>query len=297
MCPEPVAKYLLEHREELHEGEGGDPRMSGERHCEDGSEGKGTGTAEGGPSAEEPAPPRPSARAERQLAAKISSPLVIGITGSTRSGKSTLAARFARAFGPDACAIVGQDDFRFPGADVPEDSWVEVDGVWLRNWETPSLTDWIAFEGAIQQAAATRRIVLAEGYSLLHSERVRRMLCGVIWVEIDELTCWQRRGHSYPQNWDRDAYFSQCIWSAHQRYRASVFDAKAGIAKAFVDRMLVVSGSEPLRALCSQALTSVQSWAAAGAPVDHHPVGDMPATLPQFRHPGGAVRRRERRSP
>lgn len=247
MCPEPVAKYLLAHREELY-GEERD-------------------FAESGPSEKGPALSIPVTLVERPRAATISSPLVIGMTGSTRSGKSTLATRLAQALGHDACAVVGQDDFRLSGKNVPEDSWEEVNGDWLRNWETPSLTNWVAFEGAIEQVAATGRVVLAEGYSLLHSECVRRMLHGVIWVEIDESTCWERR-HSYPRGWDRAAYFSQCIWTAHRRYQASVFDGEASIGKTFAGRMLLVSGSEPLDALCSQVLTFVQSWAAVGAVVD-----------------------------
>lgn len=190
--------------------------------------------------------------------------LVIGITGATRSGKTTLAGRILETLGARICTVVAQDRYRLTGKRAAEDSWVERDGAWVRNWETPNQTDWHAFDLDVRQAAKVATIVIVEGYCLLHSNRLCQMLHGLVWVDIDAATCKGRRS-SYPRGWDRAAYFSECIWPAHTNYRASVFGGAAilgrsGKSSAFGSQVLHLRGTDPPEELLSKALQHLQSW-------------------------------------
>merc|ERR1711974_218955 len=91
-------------------------------------------------------------------------------------------------------------------------------------------------------------VVIVEGYCLLHDARVCDLLQGLIWVDIDEKTCKQRRT-SYPRGWDHTAYFDECIWPAHSRYQELVFGCAhdlgvAGKSACFAERTLLLFGTD-----------------------------------------------------
>mmetsp|Transcript_110705 Transcript_110705/g.202938 ORF Transcript_110705/g.202938 Transcript_110705/m.202938 type:complete len:576 (-) Transcript_110705:103-1830(-) len=181
---------------------------------------------------------------------------VVGISGASHSGKSTLARNLLRMFGEKTCMVVGQDDFRLGGNQVSPDSWVQRDGCWLRDWETPNQTDWLAFCEAVRKATATYSIVLVEGFCLLHDDAMCKLLQGFIWVETEKDTC-SRRRKSYPKHWDPTTYFEECIWAAHLRYRAAVFGEAqemgvSGKSAQFAPRALLAFGYESQEALCHQ---------------------------------------------
>mmetsp|Transcript_55924 Transcript_55924/g.166365 ORF Transcript_55924/g.166365 Transcript_55924/m.166365 type:complete len:253 (-) Transcript_55924:279-1037(-) len=118
---------------------------------------------------------------------------VVGIAGATRLGKSSPARLLAEDLGAGVCAVVAQDNCRRTGSKVAVESWIDMDGTWPRNRETPNQTDWPALERDVERAASNARIVLVEGFCLLHSHRLCRLLHGLIWVEIDAVACKSRR--------------------------------------------------------------------------------------------------------
>jgi len=192
------------------------------------------------------------------------SSFIVGITGASRAGKSLLSKNLARALATDLCQIVAQDDFRRTGKRAAEDSWVQKDATWLRNWETPNHTDWTAFEEAVRHAASSSNIVLVEGFCLLHSDAVRALLQSLIWIEIDEATLRHRR-RSCPKEWDATSYFDECIWPAYLQYRAMVFgDSEtlgcSGKSSSFTNCSQMLSGVETPTEICAQALSAVKHW-------------------------------------
>lgn len=195
--------------------------------------------------------------------------LLVGITGSTRSGKSTLADGACRAlneeFAADACGVVRQDDFL---SMRPDNMWIRRGDQWLKNWEVPERTDWAGLVRSIEQAAANHNIVLVEGFFLLYDERVRALLDRFVFVAIDEATCRERRG-GFPYGWpSNDAYFDECIWPSYRQYEAFLFSDKpqqlgdsAGVLAAVSpDHVLHLQGTESPDILVRTLTDWLRQW-------------------------------------
>lgn len=159
------------------------------------------------------------------------SPLVVGITGSTRSGKSWVAKLLAKRLGMPRGGIVEQDSFwcRAVRVRTPE-------GEELISEEEPDCTDHGAFAAAIQHAAENpenascgagegitggRGCVIAEGFQLLHDERVPRLLDHVFFLELGREDCIARRSAPRGALNPNPMSKKKCealVWPAHERY-------------------------------------------------------------------------------
>lgn len=93
---------------------------------------------------------------------------VIGLTGSTRSGKSWTAKvlKSALEIGGYSVRIVGQDDF------WERTVMVTVAGKQRSSQEETGCTNHGAFAAEIRSAANGHAFVIAEGFQLLHSAEV-----------------------------------------------------------------------------------------------------------------------------
>eukprot|EP00930_Biecheleria_cincta_P023819 TRINITY_DN17137_c0_g1_i1.p1 TRINITY_DN17137_c0_g1~~TRINITY_DN17137_c0_g1_i1.p1 ORF type:complete len:273 (+),score=23.27 TRINITY_DN17137_c0_g1_i1:102-920(+) len=187
--------------------------------------------------------------------------LIVGITGATGSGKSTLAtsvcdALQSRAPDPVASETVQQDFHR-----RYEQFWVAVGSLHLPDWEPAERSDWESLLISIEEAAARSRVVLVEGYCLLHDDRVWSLLDKVIWLEVDQDTCCDRRD-KWPTEWStKKAYFEQCIWPAHQRYKASVFQRSSDRQESGDKRIaLHMTATESIDKLASNLVEHVLAW-------------------------------------
>jgi len=149
-------------------------------------------------------------------------PLVIGITGCTRGGKSWTAKALRNAFTASlgangSVAVVGQDSFwRRPVRITCANGKVR------SSEEEPECTDHAAFAAAIQTARQSRRVVIAEGFQLLHAPEVAAQISHVFVLEIARDEAKRRRtvDRVHNPNPMSTSDFDDLVWPAHERYYA-----------------------------------------------------------------------------
>lgn len=148
-------------------------------------------------------------------------PVVIGLTGASRCGKSWVAKDLAEAFSlPHGC-IVGQDSYwkrsmrvRLPdGRDVMSD-------------EEPACVDNGKFVDAVERAITTatgqgQKVVIVDGFQLLHDPLIPPLLHQIWLLDLDEHECIQRRSAPRGPLNRHPMSRKQCkelLWPAHERY-------------------------------------------------------------------------------
>lgn len=127
--------------------------------------------------------------------------IVLGISGPTRSGKSSLALSLTSHFHLPPSSVVHQDKFWKPTHQRP----LVPAGVRLKcryNMESPDAVDWLRLESAIrrcresaqqQKNPAQRLIVIVEGFLLFTNERILNLLDRRIFITLPKQTCFERR--------------------------------------------------------------------------------------------------------
>jgi len=157
---------------------------------------------------------------------------VIGVTGPSGVGKTTLAGQLALALGSGAMtsAIVSQDMF-LKGACAPTYAERILDEENCRHMESPSHVDWEAMAGAFEAEAALlqgpRRVIVIEGYLLLHSPpAVLSSIDTMIMLTAGAEECLQRRARrSARAPAEADAlrqYFLRHVWPSYLNYTYSI---------------------------------------------------------------------------
>ena len=151
-------------------------------------------------------------------------PVVIGLTGPTRSGKSWVAKekRALEAAGTSA-GVVGQDAYWVRAVQI------KVDGRAVWSEEEPGCTDHAAFAEAIRRMGRERQVVIAEGFQLVRDPAVVQLLDSIYLFEIDHDVASRRRaaqgGTGRPNpNPQSPATFDQLTWPAHLRYLEECVD-------------------------------------------------------------------------
>jgi len=157
-------------------------------------------------------------------AADLSRPVVIGITGCTRSGKSRLAQAIRDELRLPQSSVVAQDAFWSHAVLVQASSGAEV-----VSEEEPECTDNTLFAAALQEAIAAavplpgrgRGCVIAEGFQLLHDDRVAGLLDYVFFIDLSRQECITRRSAPRGPSNPNPMSMEQCellVWPAHERY-------------------------------------------------------------------------------
>lgn len=188
--------------------------------------------------------------------------LVVGLTGPTKAGKSTLAegvcaALHASDAGIVSCEVVQQDFHR-----TREEFWMKHRDVHLPDWDSPERCDIRALLISVEEAAARSRVVLVEGFCLMHDKRVRALFDRVVWLELDESTCRERRVSHWPDGWhSSDEYFDECVWPAHKRYKVNRFDKSSNSVRGFPNgHTLTLSGIAQPEQLVDQLVQCLRGW-------------------------------------
>ena len=152
---------------------------------------------------------------------------VIAITGSSRSGKTTLARKMGLQLQHDGvkCKLIAQDDGVYR-------AWAPT---LLPNgrttWEGPQFTDWAKLHAAVAAAREQFEVVILEGYLVLdcleRAPALAAIINAVLWVESSKEIVVRRRT-SFPRGgngaWkSAQAYAAECVWPVHEAYVSRVF--------------------------------------------------------------------------
>ena len=198
---------------------------------------------------------------------------VVGITGAPSAGKTSLAQELQymlwERYGARSTKMISQQDFDL-GSSAGAGAWSWEHGKWLSYWESPDATDWKKMEHATLEATKHHPIVIVEGHCLFSSERMCRLLNGLIWMDVDQEGCWDRRAQ-YPEGWEPAHYFYKCLWPGHEEHLSQALGVQkwapgcggrsAGIGPT---RSLSLNGLDQPTALRERALNAVLRWALTG---------------------------------
>ncbi|CAE7654870.1 UCK2 [Symbiodinium sp. CCMP2592] len=204
-----------------------------------------------------------------QLAVDVSEPKIIGISGPTKAGKTTLASGIARKicgsdrklppqFGRDrverflggrgSCiSVVGQDSY-FKGGE--------------RNWELPEAIDhsWVLQTLRDERSDRLSDLIIFEGFKAYWDEEVVRELDLILWIRVNEETSKKRRMRNKSvthEVWND-------MWHHHGNYekhwvkllgRHVIGDHEAGsAAPEDEEKCVTLDGEQPAETVLKQAL-------------------------------------------
>ena len=184
---------------------------------------------------------------------------VLGITGSSRSGKTTLTQALLqrlKADGFSACRVC-QDDHRQPSSDNVFNG--------RHTWEGSRFTAWPKLTLAVQRARQQHDVVLLEGYTILDGASILPMLEGCIWISstkqqvISRRTTFPSVSRYGPLGWPHaKAYAEHCVWAAHAEYEQRT----AAVFRGIPMRATLPASDEAAPRL-EKALIIVGEWLAA----------------------------------
>ncbi|CAE7534089.1 UCK2 [Symbiodinium necroappetens] len=204
-----------------------------------------------------------------KLAVDVSEPKIIGISGPTKAGKTTLASGIAREicgtdkklpprFGRDrverflggrgSCiSVVGQDSY-FKGGE--------------RNWELPDAIDhsWVLQTLRDERSDRLSELIIFEGFKAYWDEEVVRELDLILWIRVNEETSKKRRMRNKSvthEVWND-------MWHHHGNYykhwvkllgKHVIGDHDAGCAApAEEEKCVTLDGEQPAETVLKQAL-------------------------------------------
>eukprot|EP00756_Hemistasia_phaeocysticola_P032643 Hpha_TRINITY_DN16420_c2_g4::TRINITY_DN16420_c2_g4_i1::g.163312::m.163312 len=116
-------------------------------------------------------------------------------------------------------AVVGQDRFWERAVKV-----TTADGRVMMSQEEPECSNHGRFAAAIRKKMESHRVVVAEGFLLLHDPEVSSLLTHTFYLHLDKAEAGRRRtdgwpeGHELNRNPLSPEKFEQLLWPAHQRY-------------------------------------------------------------------------------
>lgn len=129
--------------------------------------------------------------------------VVLGLSGGTGSGKTTIAEEIARCLGPDNCVIIHQDSYYLDRSLLPSDDRNRI------NFDHPSAFEWELLKEHLAELRAGRaidkpiysfhthsrmpetmrvdpkRVLVVEGILVLEDPELRRMMDIKIYVDAD----------------------------------------------------------------------------------------------------------------
>lgn len=158
---------------------------------------------------------------------------IIGISGATRSGKSTLQRTLYDLLKTDGGTNVmklSQDHFFRYHCELITPSGEA-------NWDQPFAIKWDTLYAQIlkmreelsktlgrtgkEGIKVTKCVLILEGFMLFYESRLRNLFDFMIWLEINRPTCHDRRMETYRVTED---YFNTKLWVNYTSYRTLLFD-------------------------------------------------------------------------
>lgn len=137
-------------------------------------------------------------------------PIIIGIGGCSRSGKSSLA-RQIRDYSVDKrVLILDMDDFVFPESKIPK-----IKG--RTDWERPESVDFKSLGRTIESEIDNHDVIIVEGILVFANLKLLELYDTKVWIQISKETFLNRR--KMETRWgDEPDWFLEHVWESHQRY-------------------------------------------------------------------------------
>lgn len=162
--------------------------------------------------------------------------VVIGLSGVTNGGKSTL----AQWLQVDLCKTLSlteapflfiQDNYFWP---EDSDKHVLVPELKHANWDIVSSLDMDRLHADVerivsQPANGSLGIILVEGHLILNHRNVSQLFDLKYYFRLSKEQCWERRKMRAYEPPDPPGYFEKCVWPMYEMYREEVENQCEGV--------------------------------------------------------------------
>ena len=176
--------------------------------------------------------------------------LVIGISGTTNSGKTTLTTMLKSAF-PQVSTLCQDAYFKEPGdKTVPKlsngfEDWDCLDAMHM-NRMVNDVNDWIS----THQDLKGQNILIIEGFLIFTYKPLINLFNKKYFIKVDYQSCAARRVHRVYDPPDPPGYFDAVVWPAYHKCLEEIKDQKD---------IEYVDGSESLENLKEKLIKDIKS--------------------------------------
>lgn len=176
--------------------------------------------------------------------------LIVGISGATCSGKSSITTNLQKKF--KNSIMMKQDDYFLPQNDSRHILIPELNHF---NWEILSSLDmkkmhddvlkFINFEEC--EVNNVKRLLIIEGFSIFNYKPIAQLCNCKYFIEISKELCWSRRKIRSYDPPDVPGYFDKVVWPEYLRHKSEVVsDAD------FYKTIKILDGNKSLDELCDE---------------------------------------------
>ena len=170
--------------------------------------------------------------------------VVVGISGATRAGKTTLSNALRSYVGAEHCTVICQDRFF---------DLVTIYRSLKGNWDDPKALNHDKLLRHVQEVIAASQndaafYIILEGFMVFWSEELVALMTHMIWLEIPRRVCYQRRMKTRKAT---KRYFNNRVWPNYVGYRAEVMNKLS-------DSMLQIDGTMDRMMILKQIAQSLQ---------------------------------------
>jgi len=137
--------------------------------------------------------------------------LVVGISGVSRAGKTTLSKQIKKWYSGLQTAFISMDEFVFPVDQIPKIN-NEVD------WEVPASVDYDKLYDHLTDITSFNDIIIAEGILIFNNENLNSLFNKRIHVEIAEDIYFERKRND--KRWKVPDWYIKHIWDSYGKYRS-----------------------------------------------------------------------------
>lgn len=167
--------------------------------------------------------------------------LVVGISGATCSGKSTLADKIRDNF--PGSVMIRQDDYFLPQDDPRHVRVAELDHT---NWEVMTSMDMqrmhsdvlraLGSHGEESAAHSGKRVLILEGFLLFRHKAITDLCDRKYFLTLTRERCWERRRNRTYDPPDVPGYFDRVVWPEYTEYESEITRNKElGATVTFID--------------------------------------------------------------
>lgn len=149
---------------------------------------------------------------------------VIGISGATCSGKSTLAKKIRENF--PTSVMLRQDDYFLPPDDPRHIKIEELNHI---NWELITgldmqkmYSDVINILQSPGKTATTKMLLILDGFLLFEHKAITNLCNWKYFLTLTKEQCWERRRNRIYEPPDVPGYFDKIVWPEFVKYKNEV---------------------------------------------------------------------------